>query len=77
MNIPEMYKILPENKLGDCEIDHFEINQKEAELARIRGLYSGDPLSRWIEYGKYARLCIGNSLMMTDCGGVRGIILLM
>ena len=61
VRIPEL---VPEGSQGVASVHHYEIGRKEAAFSAIRAMQHGP--GELISEGKYARLMIGPTLMMSD-----------
>ena len=59
---PDMAKVIPQNKKGAAQIEHFDVPADP--LRTLRAMFS-DPM-HFIPAGKYARLTVDGQLMMTD-----------
>ena len=68
---PIMKDIIPEGKSGNCAIEHFTINEQEASMQVMRGIYNREYLAREIYDGEFIRLRVNGGLMMSDTGGER------
>lgn len=60
MQAGELHKIVPEIKLGSIKIEHFEVDRHGSVMSHIAAPGFG------VSPGRYVRLYIGNSLMMSD-----------
>jgi len=60
---PKMFEVVPECQSpdGSVRVDHFEVSESESRMSSLR------PLG-YVLPGKYARLLIGGSLVMSDTG---------
>ena len=71
MYIPPMYTVVPEGQSGNYKIEHFDISESEAKLARMRAVISSDSMGTHIKSGRFAKLTINSSIIMSDAGGDR------
>lgn len=62
---PSMVKILPVGSHGNAHVDHITLRKHQIFLDNLRYLRDGMSFMR-VEPGKYARLCTGRGLEMTD-----------
>ncbi len=60
-----MAEIIPEGKEGDAEIVHFQVSEDDARATALRALLHGDG-DEIVHPGRYCKLKIGDSLVMTD-----------
>jgi spermidine synthase len=65
----DMTEVVPEGQKGLAKIEHFEVSKADAAFARIRSMAHPD---EYVEEGRYVRLYIGSTLMMTDTVMERG-----
>jgi spermidine synthase len=60
-----MHKVIPPGALGNVKIEHFEVGTKDASFSALRAA-----INPWrsdsVAEGKYVRLFVGHSLMMSD-----------
>ena len=61
-----MVELIPEAKLGEAEVVHFEITEEQARFARMRAAI-GHSRERVLP-GRYAQLRVRNQLVMSDTG---------
>jgi len=61
---PKIAELVPEGKSGDVRIEHFEVSKEDSTFTSIRAMVNGR--DEFVEPGKYARLYVGNALMMSD-----------
>ena len=62
---PRMAEIVPEASAGNVKIQHFGVSEQEAQFHNLRASMHGRGRDM-IEPGKYARLTVNGTLMMTD-----------
>jgi hypothetical protein len=60
-----MRKVLPPADLGDAQIIHYSISEKEASFSAMRAAVTANRHEE-VDAGKYVRLMINNSLVMSD-----------
>jgi len=61
---PSIPTVLPEGQLGLAKVTHFEITPEESRFTALRGM--AGRRDEYVPPGKYARLVVGRTLMMTD-----------
>lgn len=61
---PSMPDVLPAGKLGLATVSHFEVTPTNARFTSFRAIVTGR--DEYIPPGRYARLHVGSTLMMTD-----------
>jgi hypothetical protein len=67
MSMRKIQEIVPEGHKGDARIEHFEVDEKEAQRLRLRSLMSRSLEYSDFEAGKYIRLMIdGEGVMMSN-----------
>lgn len=54
---------IPEGQSGNVKIEHFTVTEEESQMSRIRSLFDR---SEHVKAGKYARLIIDGSVVMSD-----------
>lgn len=60
----EEYKVkLPTGKCGDWSVEHFEVNEKQAEIERLSSIFNGN---RGVPAGTYTALKESRYLIMSD-----------
>lgn len=62
----EMWKLLPENQIGEFQISHLEINEEYIKLLLLRDAANGREEYRDIKPGKYVKLCKNGAVIMSD-----------
>lgn len=62
----EMWKLLPENQIGEFKICHVEIDQEYIKLLLLRDAANGREEYRDIKPGKYVKLCKNGAVIMSD-----------
>lgn len=58
MSFPAMIQIVPEGQRGIARVEHFVVNEMQSRLSIFNRSY--------VPAGNYARLYVGNTLMMSD-----------
>ena len=67
MSFPSMHMVIPEARVGDAIVEHFDVSDRDSAFTRLRDtLNPGRPGREYIPPGRYARLRIGGKLVMTD-----------
>jgi len=56
---------IPEGQSGNVKIEHFEVTEEASSFSRMRSMFSSDR-SDYVKEGKYARLIIDGSVVMSD-----------
>jgi len=56
---------IPEGQSGNVKIEHFEVTEEASSFSRMRSMFSSDR-SEYVKEGKYARLIIDGSVVMSD-----------
>jgi spermidine synthase len=56
---------IPEGQSGNVKIEHFEVTEEASKMSRMRSVFSSDR-SEYVKEGKYARLIIDGSVVMSD-----------
>lgn len=59
-----MVDVVPEAHLDGCAIEHFEVSEHDSAMTGIRAMQHGP--SALVRPGRYCRLMVGRTLMMTD-----------
>jgi len=62
---PKMVEVVPEGERGDAKVTHFEVSEKDSAYSRMRASVQGYA-GEFVPPGRYARLVVGGSLMMSD-----------
>jgi hypothetical protein len=62
---PQMARIVKPGSQGVATVDHFTVTEADAERTRFYSALRGDRYA-YVPAGKYARLKVGGTLMMTD-----------
>jgi len=57
---------IPEGQVGDWRVEKFEVTDKDAELERMRTMFSWGSLGRGVPEGNYTRLKRNGTLVMSD-----------
>lgn len=57
---------IPEGQSGNVKIEHFEVTTEASEMSRMRSCFSPGRTSEYVKEGKYARLIIDGSVVMSD-----------
>jgi hypothetical protein len=60
-----MVDVIPEGEIGEAKVMHFEIEEEKAKFFNLQMLFNGSG-SRRVDPGRYAKLFVGNKLMMSD-----------
>jgi len=68
---PRMREIIPEGVSGNYSIQHFTINEKQATIYEIRGIFNRSYLGRFIKAGNFCRLKCKDRILMSDSYGER------
>lgn len=58
---------IPEGELGNTKIEYFDVTKEASDFSKIRSIFSSGQ-NEYIEEGKYARLVIDNTIVMSDTG---------
>lgn len=61
----DLTSVIPAQKLGLAEIQHFEVSEQAAKLGNLRAAMHGS-YEDMVQPGKYTRLLVAGRLMMTD-----------
>jgi hypothetical protein len=61
-----MVEILPEGKIGDFEVSHFEMTEDDVRLARVLDIFNHDCECVGLEPGRYVRLTYNKHIWMSD-----------
>ena len=56
---------IPEGQSGNVKIEHFEVTEEASSFSRMRSMFSSDR-SEYVKEGKYVRLIIDDSVVMSD-----------
>lgn len=63
MRFQKMCDILPEGESQGVRIEHYEVSEEDAQFENMRAAFNG---GGYIKPGKYCRLIVNGSLMMSD-----------
>lgn len=61
----KMAEIVPEGKVGNAEVIHFTVSEEDSKRTHLQAILSYEP-SSFVPPGRYARLMVGEHLMMSD-----------
>lgn len=59
---PRMADVVPEGRIGDVAVEHFEVTESQSRMSAWRS----PARILFVEAGRYARLMIGKSVVMSD-----------
>lgn len=65
MMYEKMHNLIPPGSKGDVSITHFEVGERDAAFSRMREAATGGR-EQAVRVGKYVRLTVNGTLMMTD-----------
>lgn len=60
-----MADIVPEGESGHCKIEHFEVSKDDSKFTSMRAAITGHH-GAYVREGRYCKLKVGHTLMMTD-----------
>lgn len=66
MNFRQMAAYVPEGSVGQARIQHFEVSEQEASLSKLRATINPHRPDDSVREGKYVKLYVGQTLMMSD-----------
>lgn len=65
INWARMIEVIPEGQIGEAKVTHFEMSKEASRMTSIRAAFNACA-GEYVPEGRYARLVVGDDLMMSD-----------